>query len=248
MNQLIYNSTADCVIVLKIRDCARRFKQGHLVDIVLYHQDQNFETADHFQRVILALCHRARHFRGAGAPSLFCHCKSLLFLNELIFMQLLSNYAIAMWHRRPCTLRRTSPDSFGDLKLALLKYDSAELKPDEDGEKPEPVQRLYSRDDYNDKVTDTEGLVIVQGVSNTCPSCKTIEPFITKLRKKYPDAQFFRYNVEDASDLAHELGCYAVPKFSVFKDGMFEESVTGADAHALEKAVKESYAGTVTNG
>lgn len=153
-----------------------------------------------------------------------------------------------MWSRRPCTLRRTSPDTFRDLKIALLKHNSAELKPEQDDHKPElPMQRLSSRNDYNEKVSDAEGLVIVEGVSHTCPSCKTIEPVVARMMRRYPDAQFYRYNVEDASDLAHELGAYVVPKFSIFKDGMFEESVTGADSHALEKAIRESYVGTIVN-
>lgn len=151
-----------------------------------------------------------------------------------------------MWSRRPCTLRRTSPDTFLELKVALLKHNSAELRPEPDGKFSEPqVQRLYSRKDYNDKVMDAEGLVIVEGVSHTCPSCKTIEPHIARMMKRYPNARFYRYNVEDAVDLAHELGAYVVPKFSVFNNGAFEESVTGADAYALEKAIRESYTGTI---
>ena len=63
--------------------------------------------------------------------------------------------------------------------------------------------------------------------------------------KKYPEAKFYKYDTDNAPDIAQELGVNAMPTFHIFKDGDVMDSVTGAKGAALEKAIKENYPGKV---
>ena len=90
-----------------------------------------------------------------------------------------------------------------------------------------------------------DGLVILEGITKTCPNCKAIAGTVDKLIKKYPEARFFQYDVDEQEAIAQELGVNLVPHFTVLKDGMKEGSVTGAKVKELEKVVGECYKGTI---
>ena len=67
-----------------------------------------------------------------------------------------------------------------------------------------------------------------------------------QLIKKYPDAKFYKYDVDEAGDIAQELGVSQMPTFHIFKDGDVESSITGAKGKSLESAIKDVYgSGTV---
>ncbi|KAJ9659729.1 hypothetical protein H2198_002977 [Neophaeococcomyces mojaviensis] len=106
------------------------------------------------------------------------------------------------------------------------------------------MEELKTRSEYS-KAMMPDGVAILEGTTTWCPQCKAIAPTVDKLMKKYPDARFYQYNVETAEDIAHELGARQVPTFTVFKDGMVQDGVTGAKAQELERLIKENYEGRV---
>ncbi|KAK5938053.1 hypothetical protein PMZ80_009642 [Knufia obscura] len=106
------------------------------------------------------------------------------------------------------------------------------------------MEELKNRNDYS-KAMMPDGLVVLEGVTTTCPNCKAIAPKVDELMKKYPDARFYQYNVDVAEDIAQELGARQVPNFSCFVDGMIVDGVTGAKPTELEKLIKENYDGKV---
>lgn len=59
--------------------------------------------------------------------------------------------------------------------------------------------------------------------------------------QKYPDAKFYKYDVDETPDIAQELGVNQMPTFHIFKDGDVETSVTGAKGAQLESAIKDVY-------
>lgn len=78
------------------------------------------------------------------------------------------------------------------------------------------------------------------------------KPYVTHLEittdevmYRYPEARFYQYNVDEAEDIAQELGARQVPTFTVFKDGMVVDGVTGAKADVLERLIKGEYEGRV---
>lgn len=71
---------------------------------------------------------------------------------------------------------------------------------------------------------------------------------LTLALRRYPSARFYQYNVDKAEDIAQELGARQVPSFTVFKDGMVVDGVTGAKGDVLERLIKEEYEGEVVEG
>lgn len=80
-------------------------------------------------------------------------------------------------------------------------------------------EEIKNRRDYTQAMM-PDGVAILQAISTYCPECRAIAPHLIKMIKKYPDARFYRYNVDVAEDVAQELGATHTPKFSVFVDGM----------------------------
>lgn len=106
------------------------------------------------------------------------------------------------------------------------------------------MEILSSRSAYT-KILMDDGIVILEGVTKTCPNCKAIAGTVDKLIKKYPDARFLRYDVDDQEAIAQKLGINLVPHFTVLRDGTKEGSVTGAKVKELEKVVAENYKGKI---
>lgn len=109
------------------------------------------------------------------------------------------------------------------------------------------MQTLKNRSEYTQALM-PDGTIILEGTTLSCPNCRAIAPFLSRMQQKYPDARWYEYNVDEAEDIAQELGVRQVPSFTVFKDGMLVEGVTGAgkvNENKLEGAIRECYEGVV---
>ena len=60
------------------------------------------------------------------------------------------------------------------------------------------------------------------------------------MSETYSQAKFFKVDVDEASDVAQELGIRAMPTFLLFKGGEKVAEVVGANERALEEAVKRN--------
>jgi len=56
----------------------------------------------------------------------------------------------------------------------------------------------------------------------------------------YPDARFFKLDVDEVPDVAQELAIRAMPTFILFKDGKKCAEIVGANPKALEAAIKSN--------
>lgn len=95
------------------------------------------------------------------------------------------------------------------------------------------------------KASNADGTAVLEAVATWCPQCKAIAPFVEKMQKKFPDARFYQYDTDTALDISQELGARQMPTFHVFKNGDLQDSVTGAKAKELEKAIGDNYDGKV---
>lgn len=59
---------------------------------------------------------------------------------------------------------------------------------------------------------------------------------------QYPNARFYKLDVDEVPDVAQELGIRAMPTFMLFKNGDKVGEVVGANPKALEAAIKSNYA------
>lgn len=57
----------------------------------------------------------------------------------------------------------------------------------------------------------------------------------------FPNARFYKLDVDEVPDVAQELGIRAMPTFILFKDGEKVQEVVGANPKALETAIRAHY-------
>ena len=72
-----------------------------------------------------------------------------------------------------------------------------------------------------------------------CGPCKVIAPHIVTMSNNFPDARFYKLDVDEVPDVAQELGVRAMPTFMVFKNGEKVGEVVGANQKALEALVEK---------
>ena len=106
------------------------------------------------------------------------------------------------------------------------------------------METLTTRNEYL-RASNAEGTHVLEATATWCSQCKAIAPFVSKMMEKYPDCKFYSYDTDTALDIAQELGANQMPTFTIFKDGDIMDSVTGAKAAALEKAIAAAYDGRV---
>ena len=72
-----------------------------------------------------------------------------------------------------------------------------------------------------------------------CGPCKQIAPRIVAMSSKYPDARFYKLDVDEVPDVAQELAVRAMPTFMVFRGGEKVGEVVGANEKALDALVEK---------
>lgn len=60
-----------------------------------------------------------------------------------------------------------------------------------------------------------------------------------RFSEAYPNAKFYKLDVDEVPDVAQELGIRAMPTFLLFKGGDKVGEVVGANPKALEAAIKQ---------
>lgn len=98
---------------------------------------------------------------------------------------------------------------------------------------------LTSKTDYL-KISNADGLHIIEASAAWCAQCKAIAPEVEKLVSEFPKAKFYVFDVDEQPDIAQELGIRVMPTFNVFKDGELMEGISGAKIKALREAVEKS--------
>jgi len=103
------------------------------------------------------------------------------------------------------------------------------------------VSNIRSRSDFQKHIieADEKTLVILDCFAVWCGPCKTIAPTIAKYSEEYSSAKFYKVDVDEASDVAQELGIRAMPTFLFFKNGEKVGEVVGANARQIEATIKQ---------
>lgn len=90
------------------------------------------------------------------------------------------------------------------------------------------------------KISNADGLHIIQASASYCTQCKTIAPEVQKLVVEFPQAKFYLFDVEEQPDIAQELGIRVMPTFNIFKNGELMEGIVGAKMKMLREAVERN--------
>ena len=95
---------------------------------------------------------------------------------------------------------------------------------------------------YQAEVLDAKGVVVVDFWAPWCGPCRMLAPHLETAAKTHEgQLRIVKYNVDESSDVAAQLGIRSIPTLIVYKDGEVVDQVTGAVAKShlvgmIEKA------------
>mmetsp|Transcript_19966 Transcript_19966/g.34025 ORF Transcript_19966/g.34025 Transcript_19966/m.34025 type:complete len:144 (+) Transcript_19966:155-586(+) len=105
------------------------------------------------------------------------------------------------------------------------------------------VADVTSESEFDAKIEGAgDALVVVDYSTTWCGPCKVIAPKFDELSDAYPDSIFLKVigdATPDASKLMKREGVRSVPSFHYFKNGEKVDVVNGANAEAIEGAIKK---------
>ncbi|KAK4494139.1 hypothetical protein PRZ48_014437 [Zasmidium cellare] len=103
------------------------------------------------------------------------------------------------------------------------------------------VHNLANKAEFDEALKEhKDKLVVLDCFATWCGPCKVIAPQVVKFSDTYPDARFFKIDVDEVPDVAQELSVRAMPTFFLFKNGEKIGDVVGANPAALEAAIKNN--------
>lgn len=105
------------------------------------------------------------------------------------------------------------------------------------------VLDVDSESAFDEKIAGAgDALVVIDYSTTWCGPCKVIAPKFDELSEAYSDSVFIKVigdATPDASKLMKREGVRSVPSFHYFKNGEKVDVVNGANAEAIEAAIKK---------
>jgi thioredoxin len=85
----------------------------------------------------------------------------------------------------------------------------------------------------------TEGYVLICAGADWCSPCKAIAPFFNSLKEVYPNVKFLKCNIDDYQEIARKHKVESIPAFILFKDGLEQDRMVGANKAKLEEMISK---------
>ena len=85
----------------------------------------------------------------------------------------------------------------------------------------------------------TEGYVLIDFGATWCGPCKAIAPFFNSLKDKYPSIKFLKIDIDENQEMARKYNINNIPAFILFKDGLEEDRLVGANKVKLEEMISK---------
>jgi len=81
---------------------------------------------------------------------------------------------------------------------------------------------------FQDEVSNSKGLVLVDFWAPWCGPCKQIGPILDEISIEKTDIKIVKINIDDNPEVASELGIRSIPTLILFKDGTKTDTKLGA--------------------
>jgi len=84
-----------------------------------------------------------------------------------------------------------------------------------------------------------KGYVLCDFWAEWCSPCKAVSPFFGELKKKYPEIKFLKIDIDENQEMARKYKIESIPCFILFKDGLEQDRMVGANKVKLEEMVSK---------
>ncbi|KIW64319.1 thioredoxin [Phialophora macrospora] len=130
-----------------------------------------------------------------------------------------------------------------------VAYHQAKLREEQARNNPQPAKKygvnpIRSKSSFTTSIVEgpADKLIVLDCFATWCGPCKVIAPEVLKFSnsEQYKDkVEFYKVDVDEAPDVAQELGVRAMPTFMFFKNGEKVAEVVGANVRALEANIQK---------
>jgi thioredoxin 1 len=95
--------------------------------------------------------------------------------------------------------------------------------------------------DFEEKVTNSKGIVLVDFWADWCPPCKALAPIIAGVAEEAAGkATVYKLDTDANQDIAAAHGIVSIPTVKIFKDGKEVESIIGLhQKHEYMRAIEQ---------
>jgi len=102
------------------------------------------------------------------------------------------------------------------------------------------VQELTSMEECQHVCTNIPNKIIVLDFSATwCGPCKRIYPILQQLSLEYPNALFYKIDIDQLADAATHFGIESVPSFKFIYNNKIVAEFSGADTQKLKQTLAD---------
>ncbi|TAM83382.1 MAG: thioredoxin [Acidobacteria bacterium] len=106
----------------------------------------------------------------------------------------------------------------------------------------EPIQTITASD-FEAKVLEARGPVLLDFYQATCPPCRVLEPRLERIARQYIErVPVYRIDIEHDFSIAARLGVKNIPSLLVFRDGKESERLDGVITEGQLQATFEKAA------
>ena len=82
-------------------------------------------------------------------------------------------------------------------------------------------------EEFEEKIKNSKNKVLVDCYADWCGPCKMLSPIIDELAESIDTCDFYKINVDNASDIAEKFGIMSIPTLLLFENNQLKNQAVG---------------------